>query len=73
MLYFRHLQAYSRLIQPYFVLLKQLKSAGGHIRSILLQAYSKTMHNIYADSSIFRFPAYLGTSCFRHTQPYSQR
>ena len=38
--YFRQIQAYERLIQPYLVLLEHIKNPC-ILRSILLQAYSK--------------------------------
>ena len=61
-LYFRHIQAYSRLTLPYLILLRHIKNSG-IFRNILLQVYSKR-YTLY--SSIFRFPAYLSTLCFSY-------
>ena len=73
-LYFRHIQAYSRLIQLYLVLLSTYKPLHSkeHSLSAILGHILNAIHNIQADSSIFRFLAYLGMLCFRHIQPYSQ-
>ena len=73
-LYFRHIQAYSRLIQPYLVLLSIYKPLHSkeHSLSAILRHILNAIHNIQADSSIFRFLAYLGMLRFRHIQPYSQ-
>ena len=51
-LYFRHTQAYSRLIQAYLVLLRYIKSPG-IFRDILLQLYSgifQTLHTMFRHS-----------------------
>ena len=56
-LYFIHIRAYLRLT--------------AFLETFCFRHILNATHNIYADSSIFRFPAYLGTLCFRYTRPYS--
>ena len=57
-LYFIHIRAYSRLM--------------AFLETFCFRHILNATHNIYADSSMFRFPAYLGTLCFRHIRPYLQ-
>ena len=59
-LYFRHILACSRLIQPYLFLLRYIKNPS-ILKNILLQRYADII-------TLFRALTYLGTSYFRHIQ-----
>ena len=69
MLYFRHIQVYSILIQPCLGTLTYL----GTFCFSHTQTFLNATQNLSEDLSILRFPAYVGTLCFRHVQPCSQR
>ena len=49
---FRHIQSYSRIIQPYLVLLRHIKSAG-IFRDTLLQPYSGILHTVFRHSGTY--------------------
>ena len=65
--------AYSRLIQPYLVLLRQIKKPGV-FRKLLVQSLSgifSKLHIIFRQIQTYT-QDYLGTLCFKYVPPYPQ-